>query len=58
MAALRNVDKAGVWTFTGDTMRATLTIDPGGQTMAAKWERSPDGATWADWMDMEFVREA
>jgi hypothetical protein len=53
-----SVDDAGVWTFAGDTMRTTLTIDSDGKTMAAKWERSPDGATWVYWMDMEFAREA
>jgi hypothetical protein len=24
--------------------------------MAAKWERSDDGATWQPWMDMTFTR--
>lgn len=51
------VDEAGVWRLTSDTMRTTLTVDPGGSTMAAKWQRSLDGA-WVDWMDMEFTREA
>lgn len=33
-------------------------VDANGTTMAARWERSTDGTTWADWMDMEFTREA
>jgi len=53
-----SVDEAGVWTFADETTRSTLTVDPDGNRMAARWERSPDGVTWLDWMEMEFVREA
>ncbi|WP_280116772.1 hypothetical protein [Micromonospora echinofusca] len=31
-------------------------VDADGRTMAATWERSSDGATWVDWMYMEFTR--
>jgi hypothetical protein len=47
------VDDAGVWTFAGPTVRATLVV--GDSTMSAKWERNVDGA-WEHWMDMEFRR--
>jgi Protein of unknown function (DUF1579) len=46
----------GAWTFTGPSERATLTIGEDGTTMAARWERSEDGATWRHWMDMTFTR--
>jgi Protein of unknown function (DUF1579) len=64
------VDEQGVWTFTGGgdvaavarpstadasgAVRSTLRVSPDGMT--AKWERSDDGATWQDWMDMAFTR--
>jgi Protein of unknown function (DUF1579) len=64
------VDEQGVWTFTGGgdvaavarpstadasgAVRSTLRVGPDGMT--AKWERSDDGATWQDWMDMAFTR--
>jgi hypothetical protein len=51
-----SVDGDGVWTFTDGTTRATLTIDPDGRTMAARWERSDAGAGWQHWMDMHFTR--
>jgi hypothetical protein len=51
------VDEAGVWTFAGPTERATLVVAEDGESMAAAWERSPDGgATWERWMDMRFRR--
>jgi hypothetical protein len=37
-------------------VRATLTVAPDGESMAALWERSPDGATWERWMDITFTR--
>jgi hypothetical protein len=46
----------GVWTFTGASERATLTIGDDGTTMTAKWERSDDGSSWRHWMDMWFTR--
>nr|BFE37765.1 hypothetical protein GCM10010200_100160 [Actinomadura rugatobispora] len=51
------VDDHGVWTFTGDSERATLMIAENGTTMSAKWERTDDGSTWQHWMDMAFTRE-
>ena len=50
------VDDAGVWTFTGPTERATLTVAADGGSMSARWERNRDGATWEHWMDMRFRR--
>jgi hypothetical protein len=66
------VDEHGVWRFTGGgdvapvarpssadasgAVRSTLTVSPDGSNMAAKWERSDDGATWQPWMDMTFTR--
>jgi Protein of unknown function (DUF1579) len=66
------VDEHGVWTFTGGgdvaavarpstaaaggAVRSTLTVSPDRGSMTAKWERSDDGATWQDWMDMTFTR--
>lgn len=50
------VDAAGVWTFAGDTARATLVVAEDGASMAATWERSTDGGAWEHWMDMRFRR--
>jgi hypothetical protein len=51
------VDDAGVWTFAGETERATLTVAPDGSSMDAVWERSADGGnSWEHWMDMHFRR--
>jgi Protein of unknown function (DUF1579) len=52
------VDDDGVWTFTGDSERATLTVGADGTTMTARWERSEDGASWRHWMDMRFTRSS
>jgi hypothetical protein len=46
----------GVWTFTGASERATLTIGADGTTMTARWERSDDGTSWRHWMDMRFTK--
>jgi hypothetical protein len=46
-----------VWTFAGDTARATLTIADDRNTMAAVWERSDDGSSWTHWMDMRFTKQ-
>jgi hypothetical protein len=46
----------GVWTFTGASERATLTIGDDGTTMTARWERSDDGSTWRHWMEMTFTK--
>lgn len=37
-------------------VRSTLTIARDGNSMAALWERSEDGATWDRWMDITFTR--
>lgn len=65
------VDDEGVFHFTGGPdiapaaqparasiarVRSTLTVAPDGDSMAALWERSEDGVTWAAWMDMTFTR--
>lgn len=66
------VDEHGVWTFIGGgdvaavarpstaeasgAVRSTLRVSPDRGSMTAKWERSDDGATWQDWMDMTFTR--
>jgi hypothetical protein len=51
------VDAGGVWTFAGETERATLVIAEDGASMAARWERSTDeGRSWEHWMDMRFRR--
>jgi Protein of unknown function (DUF1579) len=46
----------GVWTFTGASERATLTIGEDGATMTARWERSADGSSWVHWMDMQLTK--
>ncbi|WP_141585216.1 DUF1579 family protein [Actinomadura sp. WMMA1423] len=51
-----SVDDRGVWTFAGETERATLVIAEDGESMAAEWERTDDGSNWRHWMDMSFVR--
>jgi hypothetical protein len=51
------VDDAGVWTFAGPTVRATLVVAMDRASMAATWERSTDGGgSWEHWMDMQFRR--
>ena len=46
----------GVWTFTGESERATVVVSDDGNTMTANWERSDDGSTWLPWMDVELTR--
>ncbi|MER5423360.1 DUF1579 family protein [Streptosporangium roseum] len=46
----------GVWTFAGDTERATLVIADDRATMSATWERADDTTTWHPWMTMSFTR--
>jgi hypothetical protein len=48
----------GVWTLTGASERATLTVGEDGATMTARWERSDDGSGWRHWMDMNLTRAA
>jgi hypothetical protein len=48
--AAPRVGNASAW------VRSTLTVAPGGDSMAAVWERSPDGTTWERWMDIDFTR--
>ncbi|MBB5079554.1 DUF1579 family protein [Nonomuraea endophytica] len=52
------VDDDGVWTFAGETERATLRIARDGGAMSAVWERTEDGTTWSHWMDMAFTKSA
>jgi hypothetical protein len=35
-------------------VRATLTVGDDGRSMHGFWERSEDGSTWQQWMDMGF----
>jgi hypothetical protein len=51
-----SVSDDGIWTFAGESERATLTIGADGNTMAAKWERSDDGSKWWPWMDIKFTK--
>lgn len=51
-----SVDGDGVWTFTDDSVRATLTIAGDGRTMAARWDRITGDGTWQHGMDMNFHR--
>jgi hypothetical protein len=37
-------------------VRSTLTVAADRQAMAAHWERSEDGLTWQDWMNIAFTR--
>jgi hypothetical protein len=46
----------GVWTFSGDTERATLVIADDHTAMSATWERTDDATTWSPWMTMSFTR--
>jgi hypothetical protein len=45
----------GGFLFEGDDIRATLTVQSGGKTMDAKWERL-DNTKWVHWMDMHFTK--
>ncbi|NRQ39859.1 DUF1579 family protein [Nonomuraea sp. NN258] len=51
-----SVTDDGGWTFAGENERATLTIEPDGQSMTARWERTSDGREWTPWMNMTFTR--
>ncbi|GAA0955034.1 DUF1579 family protein [Actinocorallia libanotica] len=51
-----SVDDDGVWTFAGETERATLVIAEDGGSMTAEWERTDDGSNWRHWMDMSFTK--
>lgn len=51
-----SVDDEGVWTFVGETERATLVIAEDGDAMTAEWERTDNGSNWRHWMDMSFTR--
>ncbi|MFD8557988.1 DUF1579 family protein [Streptosporangium canum] len=53
-----SVDNDGVWTFTGETERATLTIAEDGDAMTAVWERTDNGSDWRHWMDMSFRKDS
>lgn len=53
MWASLNAD--GSLLFADDTIRATLTVRPGDQTMEAGWERLNDGE-WVRWMEMYFAK--
>lgn len=50
-----SVNEDGTFLFVGDTIRATLTVNPDGKTMNAKWERLDKGQ-WVHWMDMHFAK--
>jgi hypothetical protein len=50
-----SVNEDGSFLFAGDAIRATLTVNPDGKTMDAKWERL-DNTTWTHWMDMHFTK--
>jgi hypothetical protein len=65
------VDDEGVFRFAGGPdvapaahpadgetagVRSTLTLAAGGGSMAALWERSPDGRTWEPWMRISFTK--
>jgi hypothetical protein len=51
-----SIDKDGVWTFAGETTRATLTVGRDGSTMTAHWDQTQDGSKWSPWMDMKFTK--
>ncbi|WP_433380253.1 DUF1579 family protein [Streptosporangium sp. CA-115845] len=51
-----SVNDDGVWTFTGETERATLVIAEDRNTMTARWERVDNGSDWRHWMDMTFTK--
>lgn len=55
MQARKQTD--GVWLFSGDESRSTLTIHADGTRMDAVWERRED-ERWVHWMDMHFRRLA
>jgi hypothetical protein len=45
----------GIWTFAGESERATVLVSDDGNTMTANWERS-DGARWLPWMDVTLTK--
>jgi hypothetical protein len=53
-----SVSDDGVWTFVGESERATLTIAEDRTSMRARWERLDETSTWRHWMDMRFTRSS
>ncbi len=51
-----SVSDDGIWTFTGELQRATLTVSDDGNSMTAHWEQRSDGSKWRPWMDMTFTK--
>lgn len=50
------VDDHGVWTFSDEFSRATLTFGDDGSTMQAHWERRDERSDWQPWMEMRFTK--
>lgn len=50
-----STNEDGSFLFAGDAIRATLTVNQGGKTMHAKWERM-QSTEWVHWMDMDFAK--
>jgi hypothetical protein len=50
-----SINEDGSLLFAGDVIRATLTVDPKGEVMDAKWERL-DSTQWTYWMEMHFTK--
>ena len=50
-----SVNDDGLWTFTGESARATLAVSDDGNTLTAKWERLTDGSKWLPWMDLKLT---
>ena len=51
-----SVNADGVWTFAGETIRATLEVGDDGNRLKAHWEQRSDGSKWQPWMDMRFTK--
>jgi hypothetical protein len=56
--AYRVTVRERVWTFAGETERATATVDADGDAISVRWERARNGSAWCPWMDLELVKMA
>jgi hypothetical protein len=48
--------QGNVWTYSGDSRRATVIVSEDGQTMTGDWQMSFDGSEWHPWMDITSTK--
>ena len=51
-----SIDEQGMFTITGEGMRAELNVTEEGKGMEASWEKQSDTKEWQKWMIIKFSR--